>query len=282
MNSQINWSSKSGNNSMLACGPFVNEQAMNNPFVIPSFDEIEMSLNSMNTFQYHQQVFKSNIKNKEIKNISPINSIFFESGNSNSSSPITCCIPSPSTFNRKIQLSKNEIFSLQPLSMDQKKERIKLFPFSQENTLGSLNLNLGPPKEPFQISSVITYKEKGQCLKICNIIKILRKYYKLCNIPLKAKSIMKSLRLESAKKLGMKKKTLDDYAMFLKWGIRLGFPFEENLNMKFGFLRCWVKVHENYTGKKTELRNEYDSVNLIDKLSYLNTLVSKRRNSTDK
>ena len=277
MNRSMDLSSKSGITSMFAYLPLVNQQTMSNPFEIPIFNDIEMFINSMSTSHYHQFNFNLNKLNKEEKKISIVNSIIISSGQSYSSYTLSYCIPSLPISNQSNKLRANEICSDQPFSIGQMKEQKKCSNLSLEKVLGSLNLQMIPLKEPFKIAGVMTYKEKGKCLKICNIIKILGKYFKFCGKQNKVKRLMKALRIESAYKLGMRKKTLDDYAMFLKWGIRLDFPFKEHMNKKFGFLRKWVRLNPRFSGKKTTLRHEFNSVNLVEEIQKFNSSYLKQK-----
>lgn len=48
---------------------------------------------------------------------------------------------------------------------------------------------------------------------------------------------------EAAKVLGLKKKSLDDYLMYLRLGIVLQYDFSNNLDIKFGNLRKYVKEY---------------------------------------
>jgi hypothetical protein len=46
---------------------------------------------------------------------------------------------------------------------------------------------------------------------------------------------------DAAKKVGVSKKSLDDYLLQLRFGKKYGFDFESNRNEKVGVLRSFVK-----------------------------------------
>ena len=46
---------------------------------------------------------------------------------------------------------------------------------------------------------------------------------------------------EAAGKVGVSKKSLDDYLLQLRFGKKFGFDFEENRDCKVGVLRLYVK-----------------------------------------
>lgn len=46
---------------------------------------------------------------------------------------------------------------------------------------------------------------------------------------------------DAARKVGMSKKSLDDYLLQLRFGKKFGFDFEQNKNEKVGVLRKFVK-----------------------------------------
>jgi len=50
---------------------------------------------------------------------------------------------------------------------------------------------------------------------------------------------------DAAKKVGVSKKSLDDYFLQLKFGKRLGFDFEKYKNEKVGVLRKYVKRNKS-------------------------------------
>ena len=50
---------------------------------------------------------------------------------------------------------------------------------------------------------------------------------------------------EAANKVGISKKSLDDYLIQLRNGRSLGFNFNEHQNDKIGVLRSFVKQHKN-------------------------------------
>lgn len=91
------------------------------------------------------------------------------------------------------------------------------------------------------IVNISKIKKGKNYLNIKQIIIKLCLFYTYCEVPKKAKKIMKAKKKGSACKLLMKKKTIDDYIMFMKWAIKLNFPFLEKFHESFGFLRSCVK-----------------------------------------
>jgi len=70
---------------------------------------------------------------------------------------------------------------------------------------------------------------------------------------------------EAAKMIGMKKKSLDDYLMYLRLGIALCFDFQLNINNKFGNLRKYISEYRK--GKKWNKDRHLDVESL---LAYVN------------
>ena len=56
---------------------------------------------------------------------------------------------------------------------------------------------------------------------------------------------------EAASKVGVSKKSLDDYLLQLRFGKKFGFDFEENKDNKVGVLRMYVKKEK----EKIKLQN---------------------------
>lgn len=54
---------------------------------------------------------------------------------------------------------------------------------------------------------------------------------------------------DAAEKVGVSKKSLDDYLSQLRQGRGLGFDFNENKDQKVGFLRQFVKENSNKYNK---------------------------------
>jgi len=57
---------------------------------------------------------------------------------------------------------------------------------------------------------------------------------------------------EAAKKVGISKKSLDDYFLQLKNGKLNGFNFNEHKNDKIGILRNWNKHHKDNASGQDE------------------------------
>jgi len=54
---------------------------------------------------------------------------------------------------------------------------------------------------------------------------------------------------EAAKKVGISKKSLDDYLFQIRFGNRFGFNFNEHYNEKVGILRDFVRQQKKATNK---------------------------------
>lgn len=65
---------------------------------------------------------------------------------------------------------------------------------------------------------------------------------------------------DAAKKVGISKKSLDDYLLQLRYGKKYGFDFNEHKEAKIGVLRAFVKKEKNKdkqkSGKKGELNDD--------------------------
>ena len=56
---------------------------------------------------------------------------------------------------------------------------------------------------------------------------------------------------EAAKKVGISKKSLDDYLLQLRYGKKYNFDFNSHKEDKIGFLRAFVKTHKHSDKKKS-------------------------------
>jgi len=86
---------------------------------------------------------------------------------------------------------------------------------------------------------VIQTNTKGLTLKEA-IAKVCEWRY-LSNPEKKGKDGMKITKEMAAEQIGMKKKSLDDYLMFLRLGIALKYDFKSNMNNSFHSLRQLIK-----------------------------------------
>jgi len=79
--------------------------------------------------------------------------------------------------------------------------------------------------------------------------------------------------VEAAHKVGVPKKSLDDYMLVIKHAKMYGFDFEKNKDMRFGLVRAYVKkCKQNHQAKvidcptnKVDLEHEFA---ILDGLSY--------------
>jgi hypothetical protein len=58
---------------------------------------------------------------------------------------------------------------------------------------------------------------------------------------------------EAAQKVGISKKSLDDYLLQIRYGRKFGFNFNEHKNEKVGVLRAFVKKNNCSKKKKTKI-----------------------------
>lgn len=112
-----------------------------------------------------------------------------------------------------------------------------------ENHQKSQNINaesiLEQPKE------IKRKKIMKHSLSINEIIKIVCKWRKMCYPErINPGSIIKS-KEEAARHVSIKKKSLDDYLMFIRLGITMGFDFQFNGEKTFNFLRKYIKSIKN-------------------------------------
>ena len=56
---------------------------------------------------------------------------------------------------------------------------------------------------------------------------------------------------DAAAKVGVSKKSLDDYLLLLRFGKKYGFDFQKHRNEKVGVLRGYVKEQKNKQQKPT-------------------------------
>ena len=84
-----------------------------------------------------------------------------------------------------------------------------------------------------------------QSLSINEIISIVCKWRTLC-YPEKVRRGEKVItKEEAARTVNIKKKSLDDYLMFIRLGITMGFDFKTNGEKTFNFLRKFIKSMTN-------------------------------------
>ena len=88
--------------------------------------------------------------------------------------------------------------------------------------------------------------------KIGEVIKKVQKWRQLYN------TNCESLE-DAAKKVGISKKSLDDYFLQLKNGKANGFNFNEHKNDKIGILRNWNKKHKDGAHKDDQKSAENEA-----------------------
>lgn len=113
--------------------------------------------------------------------------------------------------------------------------------YSQRNTMTAtpptfVDMDLLNPEEPKKDSR--RTKER----KICDIVESVTLWRKLYNgIPDNKGHLLRYSLDDAAKKVGVSKKSLDDYLLQIRLGKRYGFDFEKHKHDRVGVLRKFVK-----------------------------------------
>ena len=79
---------------------------------------------------------------------------------------------------------------------------------------------------------------------------------KLYNGVLKDGNLVRYSLEDAANKVGVSKKSLDDYLLQLRFGKKYGFDFSKHKNDKVGKLRCFVKEQKALAKKKGDKTKE--------------------------
>jgi len=98
--------------------------------------------------------------------------------------------------------------------------------------------------------------------KIGEILEKVLQWRRLYNGTTDAKTgqVVKMSLEEAAQKVGISKKSLDDYLLQIRFGKKHGFSFNDHINDRVGVLRSFVKKHK--TSKKAEKTAEDDHFDL--------------------
>lgn len=78
-----------------------------------------------------------------------------------------------------------------------------------------------------------------------------RRLYTGVSDPATGQTIKMSLE-EAAQRVGISKKSLDDYLLQIRFGKKYGFNFNDHFNERVGVLRTFVKKHKGKKGEKIE------------------------------
>jgi hypothetical protein len=130
-----------------------------------------------------------------------------------------------------------------------------------------LEANVSDSQEPAGNSSGNKQKRTKE-RKIGQVIdKVLtwRKLYTGYNDPATGQLVKMSLE-EAANKVGISKKSLDDYLLQIRFGKKYGFNFNDHFNDRVGVLRTFVKKHKS-SGKPDKM--SYDDNKMSLELSQL-------------
>lgn len=146
------------------------------------------------------------------------------------------------------------------LKKRKKKERCK--ESGQLNEQGLTSFNLQKPKRT---------KER-LVHEIIDKVSTWRQLYKGISVPNESdptKQVDKKLSLEeAAAKVGVTKKSLDDYLLQLRFGRKFGYDFEANKNSKVGELRQFVREEKDKLrvklGKR-KISSKYDESECAEK-----------------
>lgn len=93
------------------------------------------------------------------------------------------------------------------------------------------------------------YTKRTKERSIADIIEKVSLWRKLYNGVYKEGELIRYSLEDAANKVGVSKKSLDDYLLQLRFGKKYGFDFQEHRDEKVGVLRTYVKEHKK---KKTK------------------------------
>ena len=100
-------------------------------------------------------------------------------------------------------------------------------------------------------SNKITRYGERRIGDVLELVRTWRQYHEGVVDP-ETNEFIKLTLTDSADKLGIKRKTLDDYYIMINKADKLGFEFEKHYNARFGVLRAYVKKFKPTTGKGKE------------------------------
>ncbi len=86
---------------------------------------------------------------------------------------------------------------------------------------------------------------------ISDIIEKVSLWRKLYNGVYRDGNLVRYSLEDAAAKVGVSKKSLDDYLLQLRFGKKYGFDFQKHRNDKVGVLRCYVKEQKSKSQKAT-------------------------------
>eukprot|EP00345_Euplotes_harpa_P000950 CAMPEP_0168318918 /NCGR_PEP_ID=MMETSP0213-20121227/754_1 /TAXON_ID=151035 /ORGANISM="Euplotes harpa, Strain FSP1.4" /LENGTH=185 /DNA_ID=CAMNT_0008320055 /DNA_START=524 /DNA_END=1082 /DNA_ORIENTATION=- len=97
--------------------------------------------------------------------------------------------------------------------------------------------------------------EEDEGKKNFDIVELVTLWRKLYNgIPDNKGNLLRYSLDDAAKKVGVSKKSLDDYLLQLRFGRKLGFDFEKHKDDSVGTLRKFVKSHKSLIKAKGKVR----------------------------
>lgn len=123
---------------------------------------------------------------------------------------------------------------------DVEKEKLKI-----ENPAGPVSLS---DDEPAPKQKRTKERKIGEIL---NKVLLWRKYYSGMIDPTTGQVTKLSLE-DAAQKVGISKKSLDDYLLQIRFGKKYGFNFNDHYHDRVGVLRSFVKKHKNKKADKVE------------------------------
>lgn len=121
--------------------------------------------------------------------------------------------------------------------------------------------------EDFSLSQSIPTINSKASNKIIDVIKKICRWRQLCYNEVNISNEYITSKFNAASNVGIKKKTLDDFLMYLRLGIALNFDFQENLFKKFGVLRKFIKI--NRKGLRWN-KNQHEDVECL--LAHINNI----------
>jgi hypothetical protein len=118
--------------------------------------------------------------------------------------------------------------------------------------------------EPSEFDKEITNKSERRTRhkerKIGEVIDLVLRWRKLYNgyVDSETGKLVKMSLEESAKRIGVAKKSLDDYLLMIKHAKNSGFDFQSNHNERFGIIRAFVKKAKGAKSESSDGSDDED------------------------
>lgn len=119
------------------------------------------------------------------------------------------------------------------------------------------------------IANVNNANKRTKERSISDIIEKVSLWRKLYNGVQRDGTLVRYSLEDAAGKVGVSKKSLDDYLLQLRFGKKYGFDFQKHRNEKVGILRSYVKT------QKTQPSKQKDKADKDEKTSSMSTKLKK-------